>query len=208
MRCTLEFYRPDLFLSDCGNGVLDSGEECDIAIPSGPGSCPTVCDSGDPCIADALLNAGTCAAQCQATDITFPLDGDGCCPPGANAASDDDCEAVCGNLVCEPGEVGSCTSDCDCTDDDQCSDQYVCTVDRCITGSCTYEPGTYGDVDGNGFVNIFDLFCILDGFASDFSNCSFEDDDIHPCGGNGFINIFDLFAVLDAFQQIDACCGG
>jgi len=65
---------------------------------------------------------------------------------------------------------------------------------------------TYGDVDLNGTLNIFDLFCILDGFSGDFSQCSFAADDVEPCGGNTTLNIFDLFAVLDAFSGDQLCC--
>ncbi len=65
---------------------------------------------------------------------------------------------------------------------------------------------TYGDIDLNGTLNLFDLFCILDGFSGDFSQCSFADDDVEPCGGNASINLFDLFAVLDAFSGNHLCC--
>ncbi len=63
----------------------------------------------------------------------------------------------------------------------------------------------YGDVDGNGGVGLFDVFCVLDGFAGNFSICSKPADDIHPCRGDGTIGLFDLFAVLDAFGGDSAC---
>jgi len=75
-----------------------------------------------------------------------------------------------------------------------------------LLDACDCEFALYGDVDGNGFITLADLFCVLDGFAGDFSVCSFADDDINPCGGNGVINLLDLFAVLDAFQGDFACC--
>ena len=210
-------WRADLpIVVTCGDGVVDSPELCDTAIlESEPGACPTDCTTGDPCLVGTLVGGGTCGAFCDEVEITLPANGDGCCPAGAHAANDDDCAAVCGNGICEPGEEVTCTPDCDCVDDDDCDDNYVCTDDQCSAGTCTYNPKPYGDIDGNGFINIFDLFCVLDGFGADFSDCTFEQDDIHgSCGGgpsccpNGIINIFDLFAVLDAFGQIDPCCGG
>ncbi len=193
----------------CGNGEVDEGETCDTAIaPGEPGACPTDCDTGDPCVIGTLLNPGTCSAQCDYETITTPLHGDGCCPAGANAANDNDCDAVCGNGVCEPGEQTGCPTDCECVEDADCDDDYVCTYDFCDTNVCAYSPNLYADVDHNGARNLFDVFCILDGIAGDFTDCAFEDVDIHPCNGNGVINLFDAFAVLDAIAGIDPCCGG
>jgi len=193
----------------CGDGVLDEGELCDTGIAAGqPGACPTECDSGDPCISAVLLSGGTCLAHCEFSAITEPRHGDGCCPPGANAANDDDCDPVCGNDVCEPGEQSTCIIDCDCVENVDCDDDYVCTFDQCLGGTCSYQPKRYGDVDNNGAITLADLFCVLDGFAGDFSTCSFSDDDIQPCAGNGFITLADLFAVLDAYAGEDPCCGG
>ncbi|MBX3275917.1 MAG: hypothetical protein KF729_37015 [Sandaracinaceae bacterium] len=92
--------------ASCGNGVLDSGERCDTAIAAGAaGACPTSCPpSGDACMPARLANAGTCDAECRTSAITVPMDGDGCCPAGANANTDADCMPVCGNGVLEMGE--------------------------------------------------------------------------------------------------------
>ena len=95
-----------------------------------------------------------------------------------------------------------------CADDSDCHDADVCTYDRCIGRTCANTLSTYGDVDHNGTINVFDLLCILNGFAGDFSVCSFEDDNIEPCTPNGTINIFDLLAVLGAFAGTDPCCSG
>jgi len=202
-------------MADCGDGVVDTGEECDIGITTGqPGACPTDCTTGDPCVAGTLVEAGACWATCQNTTITYPTDGDGCCPAGANAVSDDDCAPVCGNGVCEAGEDVTCIADCQCGEDAQCDDSYICTFDHCQGGLCTYSPNKYGDIDGNTVVTLADLFCVLDGFQGDFSSCSFAQDDIHgSCGDginccpNGVISLADLFAVLDAYQGEDPCCG-
>jgi hypothetical protein len=192
---------------DCGDGVVDAGEICDTGIAAGqPGACPQACDSGDPCIAGTLVEAGACWADCEFDPITQPRDGDGCCPAGANAVSDDDCPPVCGNGVCEGGEDVSCITDCACADDDECDDSYVCTFDHCDAGICAYTPNAYGDADHNGVANLLDVFCILDGIGGDFTNCSLKDDDIEPCEPNGVLNLFDVFAVLDVISGIDPCC--
>jgi len=141
-------------------------------------------------------------------------DGDGVCD------SDDVCPGFDDNLDSDndgtPDGCDECATDADCQDDD------VCTQDVCQVDTCVFEPKLYGDIDGNGFITLADLFCVLDGFAGDFSNCTFEQDDIHgsgnpivcvppamaPCCPNGVISLADLFAVLDAFAGIDPCCGG
>ncbi len=100
-----------------------------------------------------------------------------------------------------------------CVEDGDCEDGDLCTWDRCTGGLCEFVPNTYGDVDHNGVLSLFDIFCILDGIGGDFSTCSLEDDDIagsgpQTCGPNGVLNLFDVFAVLDAIAGIDPCCGG
>jgi len=89
-----------------------------------------------------------------------------------------------------------------------CDDGDVCTFDQCIGSTCSNVPNAYGDVDHNSVVNIFDLFCVLNGFSQTFADCPFSDVDIQPCTGNSVINIFDVFAILNAFNAIDPCCGG
>jgi len=194
----------------CGDGLVSGNERCDTGIPSGqPGACPETCSSADPCALETVRAAGTCLAFCDVTGvITNPIDGDGCCPTGANAVMDDDCLPVCGNAVCEQNEETTCVEDCICGDDADCDDNYGCTQNVCSAGTCQYLPAAYGDVDQNGFITIADVFCILDGFAGVYEgNCTPGHVDVHPCIGNGVINILDVFAVLDAYQGEDPCCG-
>lgn len=66
-------------------------------------------------------------------------------------------------------------------------------------------PNNYGDVTHDGALNVFDLFCILNGFGGSFEYCTFEDCDLMPCGGNGVINVNDLFAAINAFGGSYAC---
>ncbi len=129
----------------CGNGVLELGEECDLGIQAGdPGSCPTDCEDADPCTLDSLYDPGTCRARCVHTIIDRPADGDGCCPAGADATIDSDCEPICGNGVVEPGErcdtgitwpdFGSCP-----TQPSDCDDGLACTQDTLEGATCLAE---------------------------------------------------------------------
>lgn len=115
----------------CGNGVLDMdvGELCDSDIASGTGACPISCNDGVACT-DDVLNGTACLAECLHSNITARVDGDGCCPPGADATNDSDCVATCGNGVVESGELcdtgivagaGACPM--------MCNDMQVCTTD-------------------------------------------------------------------------------
>jgi hypothetical protein len=93
-----------------------------------------------------------------------------------------------------------------CVQDAGCEDGDSCTWDHCDATFCTFIPNAYGDITHDGALNLFDIFCILDGIGGDFSTCAFEDDDLEPCGGNGVLNLLDVFAVLDAIGGIDPCC--
>jgi cysteine-rich repeat protein len=128
----------------CGNGVLEPGEQCDTTLAAGrPGACPTVATCNDmiACTADAVMGAGTCAAACTHTAITAPASGDGCCPPGATAATDGDCRGVCGNGVLEPGEQCDTTLAAGrpgaCPTAATCNDMIACTADAVLSaGTC------------------------------------------------------------------------
>jgi len=114
----------------CGDGVHTpaDGELCDTGLMSGPGSCPTACDDAEICTADVLVGAGTCTAICTFT-ILPPLDGDGCCPPGATVATDADCPVRCGDGVrTAPGEA--------------CDDGNLISGDGC-SPTCTREARAY-----------------------------------------------------------------
>ncbi|MBW2261992.1 MAG: hypothetical protein JRG91_08480 [Deltaproteobacteria bacterium] len=114
--------------STCGNGVIEPGETCDP-----PSSCPTSCDDGLPCTVDTLTGSSTgCTSACSFAPITACIDGDGCCAPGCDETTDDDCPSTCGNGVIETGETcdppDTCPTDCD--------DGVGCTIDT-LTGSST-----------------------------------------------------------------------
>jgi hypothetical protein len=93
----------------CGDGVLQSFEDCDRGIAAGAvGSCPSACPADEPCRGFTFEgSAAACTARCTPWSITAVGPADGCCPAAGTAESDPDCVPVCGNGRVEPGE------DCD-----------------------------------------------------------------------------------------------
>jgi hypothetical protein len=131
----------------CGDGIVDPGERCDRAITAGfPGWCPPTCDDGDACTQDYA--SGTvlgCSRACSHVPITACRSGDGCCPPGCNAAADSDCGSPCGDghvgsgETCDPPEAcpTSCPDDGDtCTRERLTGDAAHCNV------ACQHVPIT------------------------------------------------------------------
>lgn len=89
----------------CGNGRKDSNETCDDTSSS---RCPTTCAKPNECTEARMEgDSRTCDVRCTTAPITAPRDNDDCCPRNANANTDNDCRATCGNGVKEDGE------DCD-----------------------------------------------------------------------------------------------
>jgi len=222
--------------------VLDGGGSSEIDVMEAFALSPLVscinsaqCDDGLFCNGSEICDAfGTCqsgAAPCTNPGLPVCDEGADLCRECLNAGHCDDgndCTTdSCVLFTCThsnaadgtacAGGVGTCTNgQCSaCVADSECDDGTVCTRDECIASACVYANNRYGDADGNGFITLFDLFCVLDGFGGDFSSCSFEQDDVQgSCGGgpnccpNGVITLGDLFAVLDAFGGEDPCCGG
>ncbi|MCA9671696.1 MAG: VWA domain-containing protein [Myxococcales bacterium] len=114
----------------CGDGKLDLGEACDIAIPLGaPGSCPTSCDDGDFCTVDTI-GGGGCASQCMHTPRPPNAVKDGCCAPGMTQKDDPDCLPACG-----PDRQTNCVDPCHAI---QCGAAEYCNLGVCLpfpTGS-------------------------------------------------------------------------
>ncbi len=164
----------------CGDGVVETelGELCDKGIATGDGACPAACDDGVACTSDVLLGVD-CTAACTHAEITGPADADGCCPAGANANTDSDCAAACGNGVLETGEgcdpgitvgSGSCPT--------ACNDDMACTTDALVGGGtcaamCTTTPIT-APLNNDG--------CCPAGETSG------TDNDCAPACGNGFVD--------------------
>jgi hypothetical protein len=94
-----------------------------------------------------------------------------------------------------------------CVDAGDCEDGDPCTVDDCIDSTCVNTLISNKDVDGNGVLNLFDVFCVLDVLAGDQSTCTYTDCDVQPCTPNGVVNLMDILAILDAVAGFDPCCG-
>ncbi|NOT02302.1 MAG: hypothetical protein HOP29_16975 [Phycisphaerales bacterium] len=83
-----------------------------------------------------------------------------------------------------------------------------CVTAACESGLCTGQPVLYGDANRDDAVDIFDILCVLDGFAGNFTECPFDAVDLYPCQPDGFdfVDIFDILAILDAFAGENLCC--
>jgi hypothetical protein len=131
----------------CNNGVREEGETCDPRS-----GCPTSCDDNRECTADMLVgSASQCTAACMNMPITRASNGDGCCPDGANANSDSDCEPRCGNGVVEDGELcegSSCPSSCP-EDDDPCTTDGLTGSRASCDAACARTPVTRA-MNGDG----------------------------------------------------------
>jgi hypothetical protein len=154
--------------ASCGDGVVDqaSGETCEPSDTDA--ACDDVrCDDGDPCTEDGVRgDAEHCNVRCVNEPIEDAVADDACCAPGANALTDSDCEAVCGNGIDEPGEEcdgeESCDDDCrlrasDASSagvDEHCTEAAVADSNatheckRCICERCAEEAlGCYDSGD-------------------------------------------------------------
>lgn len=170
----------------CGNSVLERGEQCDTGIAAGQtGACPQASDCSDDqaCTTDELANPGTCSAACRHDEIGEPVNGDGCCPPGADIGSDSDCSAACGDGVWSPeenetcdtaipaGAPGACPTAADCHDDDACTEDNLLSAGTC-SALCVNPPITeVGPADG---------CCPSGGNANSDADCA-------PVCGNGVV---------------------
>ncbi len=126
----------------CGNRVKEGNETCD-----GPPDCNQIsCTPPDACSSAFLTgDRNDCNIQCSYPEIFGCQSNDGCCPFGCTADVDADCDATCGNLVVEPGEVcdppetceTSCLEDGDvCTTTEYVGDPATCDAE-CINAPIT-----------------------------------------------------------------------
>ena len=134
-------------IAECGNGVLEAGEECDGAALGGVSCGDRGCSGGGvTCTPGCALDYGACTG-CPACDF------DGVCDAGEDCTGCEDCAggatpgAVCGNGVCETAngeDCVSCAADCNGMQSGKASRRYCCGADvgcgdsRC--GSCTDVP--------------------------------------------------------------------
>jgi len=168
-------------LASCGNGVKDPGETCATALTTGPNKSPTTCTDGMVCTRDVLLNPGTCTAACSFPAITMPMNGDGCCPSGANANTDTDCQPICGNGVKEGTE--------------QCDDGNQVNTDAC-SNTCTtnvvptaYRFNTLALRDPHAFANVIGCNDITDSFFGNAVNQQLANNITMDANSDGFLDL-------------------
>ena len=115
-----------------------------------------------------------------------------------------------GGLVVLAMTLGLCAgvASGNCAVDEDCDDFEVCTYDECTDGVCSNTPRLYGDVDGNGLANVFDIVCILQLTAGEpvEPGCDRVNANIAPCIPGETLNVFDIFAVLNMIAGWDPCC--
>ena len=145
---------PDCAVAECGDGVVDPGEDCDEGDANGTTTCgcqtdctytlaDTACENGEFCtVGDTCNGTGTCigggARDCD--------DGVGCTVDACDETSDT-CTNPPDDASCDDGNVCSGIETCDPNNDCQagtpldCDDQELCTTDSCdsITG-CANVP--------------------------------------------------------------------
>jgi len=151
-------------VAQCGNGVIEAGEECDdgntldgdccssscqfepMDGPCDDGNACTlhsVCDGSGRCVATGATVSCTPLDQCHDAGTCDPTTG-GCsnppkpdgtsCNDGVSCTGPDSCTAG----VCRgPATAGCCTKDADCDDGLSCNGGETCNVS---TGQC--QPGT------------------------------------------------------------------
>ena len=127
----------------CGDKVKEGDEACD-------GDCPTSCMGKSACLPEMLMgSADDCSAMCVVVPITEKVNGDGCCPDGANAGNDSDCSAKCGDGVVSDKETcdGNCPTSC--PGGSKCMGQMLIGKASNCTAECVPMEIT-AKIDGDG----------------------------------------------------------
>ncbi|NOS99969.1 MAG: hypothetical protein HOP29_05025 [Phycisphaerales bacterium] len=176
-----------------GGPVNCSGvdDQCNVGVcQAGTGACiPSPANEGDPCDdGDFCTETDACA-------------GGACVGSTVNCSDGVYCNGfeTCFDQQCQPAA-------------DPCDDNVHCTIDACSEAAdqCMHTPtasfGPYGDPNGDGNIDIFDILCVLDTFGGSFGVCTLNEADLAPCGGDGELDVFDILMILDLFSGIDPCC--
>ncbi|NOT01370.1 MAG: hypothetical protein HOP29_12160 [Phycisphaerales bacterium] len=200
---------------DCftyGMGALPTNGISSINITGTASSCPDAFTTGVNSPTNYVTGIpGSVIAGCIDGDGDgYGSPGDSSCPNGNALDCDDTDDTVFPGAteLCD----GSIDQDCDGLDDCEeaacCDDDDTCTQEQCgIGGICESTAREYGDANNDGAQDIFDILCVLDGFAGVLNvPCTLTNLDFSPCpGGDGAIDIFDILAVLDGFSGVNGC---
>ncbi len=189
--------------AECGNSIVESGEECDdgntlegdeclndctLACGDGVLASSEICDPGiaagevGACPADCddmdacttgTLQGTGCQAECVYGAITACLDDDGCCASVCDANTDNDCSVMCGNDAIEVGETCDPPGSCPTV----CDDNDVCTSNVLAGAAVTCDAAC-------SYVAI--TACVADGCCPTGCN-STNDVDCSVSCGNGVL---------------------
>ena len=152
---------PDCVPAVCGNAVLEGVETCDSGLTwPEEGSCSPDCDDNRSCTVDLMNGAvADCDVTCTHAPRTDCVAGDGCCPPGCEAADIDCADVTCGDgnvdgaegcdSAVPAGEPGSCPLDvAECDDGDPCTDDTLEGSAADCSAVCRNTPKPCGSGDG------------------------------------------------------------
>ncbi len=204
--------------ADCNdNRVLDDcdlgdGVSVDLLPADGdgiPDECQADCDAnGQPDAADLATGR---SEDCNVNDVPDACDIGSSVSldilPSGGDGIPDECQEDCNaNDVPDDVEMAGGGKDCNGNEHlDECDISDLSSAD-CDGNLVPDECEIYGDVNHDSVVNLFDAFCVLEGFAGRFVDCSLGDVDIGGCQPDGVVDLFDLFGVLDGFAGVNACC--
>ena len=184
--------------ADCGNKILDPGEECDNGGFNGKsgsickeGCILNVCGDGylatsEGCDDGNSVDGDECSNACKAADCGDGMMGAGEDCDDGNTIDDDECTNLCKSPFCGDGNVGASEA---CDDGAQNGDDQACKMD-CTLAMCgdalvqiSVEACDDGNqVDDDGCANDCTLASCGDGMVQMGEQCDDDDrDDTNAC---------------------------
>jgi cysteine-rich repeat protein len=152
----------------CGNGVLDTGEQCDSTAPTDPNknncdaNCHLICGNGklDPGEQCDPPVTGICSATCQ---FVPPMCGDGilqhgeqCDPPNGTT-----CSSTCTTIVMDPPDLSAACQTCENTQIALANATACSDPTAFFTGGQTQHFGCLGFASGTPQTTCFSLLSCL-----------------------------------------------